>query len=193
MVRSRAAVAAAVLVAGFAATACAQQVAPAGPAESATRTSEPLRISLCDSPGDLTAWMRADGLPVDDARCTAEPGDGRALRAYGKWAFPPSGRGRPPVTSVEIAVFADRGADGAGAFDELKGSYPPHEQRSVAGHYARVAHARGRTLVNLPELAEPLDITITTAVTAASDAEYAGIRAAHLGALEHLVAELVGR
>ncbi|MBM7810038.1 hypothetical protein [Saccharothrix algeriensis] len=188
MVRSRGAVAAAVLVAGVSIAGCAQQVESAGPAGSTTGTTEPLRISLCDKPGDLTAWMRAEGLPVDAARCTAEPPDGRAVRAFGKWAFPAGGR--PRVESVEIAVFADRGADGASAFERLKGSYPPHEQRSVAGHYSRVAHARGRTLVNLPELAEPLDITVTTAVVDASEAEYADIRAAHLGALEQLVPAL---
>ncbi|WP_433272057.1 hypothetical protein ACQPZF_15145 [Actinosynnema sp. CS-041913] len=189
MVRSRGVVAA-VLVAGVSLVGCAQQGAPASTADSTTKTTEPLRISLCENPGDLTAWMRADGLPVDDARCTAEPTDRRVLRAFGKWTFPPTGRNQQHVESVEIAVFADRAGDGSSAFDDLKGSYPPHEQRSVAGHYARVANTRGRTLVNLPELAEPLNITITTAMTNATEPEYAGIRAAHLRALEQLVAAL---
>ncbi|MBB5960138.1 hypothetical protein FHS29_006761 [Saccharothrix tamanrassetensis] len=188
--RSRGAVVAAVLVVGVALGGCAQQAAPASPVGSTTNTTEPLRINLCDNPGDLTAWMRADGLPVDDARCTGEPADGRTLRAFGKWTFPPTGRNQPHVESVEIAVSPDRGKDGSSAFDDLKGSYPPHEQRSVAGHYSRVANARGRTLVNLPELAEPLNITVTSAMTNASDPEYAKIRAAHLGALEQIVPAL---
>ncbi|XVV06508.1 hypothetical protein ACQPW3_14405 [Actinosynnema sp. CA-248983] len=189
MVRSRGTAAA--LVAVLSLTGCAQPTAPAGPAPTTTRTAEPLRVSLCDAPGDVVAWMRADGLAVAEARCTAEPTDTRPLRAYGKWAFPPSGRGTPHVESVEIAVFADRGKDGGSAFDDLKAAYPPHEQRTVAGHYAKVAHGRGRTLIALPELPEPLDITITTAMTGATDAEYARIRAGHLGALEQLVAALV--
>ncbi|CAL9546237.1 hypothetical protein SUDANB95_04301 [Actinosynnema sp. ALI-1.44] len=191
MVRSRGTAAA--LVAVLSLTGCAQQPAPAGPVPSATRAPEPLRVSLCDAPGDLAAWMRADGLPVAEARCTAEPTDARPLRAYGKWSFPPSGRGTPHVESVEIAVFADRGPDGGSAFDDLRAAYPPHEQRTVAGHYAKVAHGRGRTLINLPELPEPLDITITTAMTGATDAEHARIRAGHLRALEQLVATVARR
>lgn len=183
MVRSRAAAVAAVLAVSLGA--CAQQVSPASSVDSTTPTSEPLRVSLCDNAGELTSWMRSDGLPVDEARCTADPTEPRKLRAFGRWAFPPGNRSR--VTAVEIAVFGDRGPDGGSAFDSLKGSYPPHEQRAVAGNYSRVANARGRTIVNLPELPEPLDITITTAVADASDAEYADIRAAHLRALEQLV------
>ncbi|MEV0676386.1 hypothetical protein AB0I60_07650 [Actinosynnema sp. NPDC050436] len=185
MVRSRGAVAAAVLAVSLGA--CAQQVSPAASVESTTRTSEPLRISLCASAGELTAWMRSEGLPVDDAKCVDESTDSRAPRAYGKWTFPPGGRDGSRVESVEISVFADRGADGASAFDSMKGSYPPHEQRTVAGNYSRVANARGKTIVNLPELAEPLDITITTTAATASDADYAAIRAAHLRALDQLV------
>ncbi len=190
MVRSRGALAAAVLTAGLSLAGCAQQVTPATTPDSTARTTEPLRISLCDNPGNLTAWMRADGLPVDEARCAPEPPDGRKLRAYGKWTFPAAGGSLPRVDSVEIAVFADKGADGVSAFDNLKGSYPPHEQRTIAGHYSHVANARGRTLVNLPELAEPLDITITTTMANAADAEYAKIRSAHLNALEQLVPAL---
>ncbi|MEJ2852901.1 MULTISPECIES: hypothetical protein [unclassified Saccharothrix] len=187
MVRSRGTAAA--LVAFLSLTGCAQQPAPASPAQ--TTTTEPLRVSLCDDPGDLVAWMRDEGLAVDAARCTADPTDPRPLRAYGKWAFPPGGRGTPHVESVEIAVFADRGPDGGSAFEDLKAAYPPHEQRTVAGHYAKVATGRGRTLIALPELAEPLDITVTTTMTGATEAEYARIRATHLGALEQLVATLV--
>ncbi|CCH30046.1 hypothetical protein ABZ816_31745 [Actinosynnema sp. NPDC047251] len=185
MVRSRGAVAAAVLAVSLGA--CAAQVSPASSVDSTTRTSEPLRISLCESKGDLTSWMRAEGLAVDDAKCTAESTDSRKLRAFGKWTFPPGSRDKSHVESVEIAVFADKGADGVSAFDNLKGSYPPHEQRAVAGNYSRVANARGKTIVNLPELAEPLDITIATTAAGATDTEYAEIRAAHLRALEQLV------
>ncbi|MBW4716853.1 hypothetical protein [Saccharothrix obliqua] len=185
MVRSRGAVAAVVLAAGVSLVGCAQQASPATTPDSAARATEPLRISLCDNPGELTAWMRADGLPVDQARCAAEPGEGRALRAFGKWAFPAS-----RVESIEIAVFPDRGPDGGSAFDSLRGAYPPHEQVTVAGFYSKVANTRGRTLVHLPELAEPLDITITTVLTGASEADYAAVRAGHLRALEQLVPTL---
>ncbi|MEU4804665.1 hypothetical protein [Actinosynnema sp. NPDC023587] len=190
MVTSRGALTAAVLVVSLGA--CGQQVSPAASVGSATRPSEPLRTSLCDAEGDLTSWMRADGLPVDDAKCTAESTDARKLRAFGKWTFPSGSRAQSHVESVEIAVFADRGTDGGSAFDDLKGSYPPHEQRTIAGHYSRVTTTRGKTIVNLPELADPLDITITTTVATSSDAQYADIRAAHLRALEQLVPVLTG-
>ncbi|NUT94405.1 MAG: hypothetical protein HOY78_20530, partial [Saccharothrix sp.] len=97
MVRSRGTAAA--LVALLSLTGCAQQSAPAGPAP--TTTTEPLRVSLCDDPGDLVAWLRAEDLAVDEARCSADPTDTRPLRAYGKWTFPPAGRGTPHVESVE--------------------------------------------------------------------------------------------
>ncbi|GAA3853287.1 hypothetical protein GCM10022243_18590 [Saccharothrix violaceirubra] len=188
MQRSHGAAVAAVLLCGL--TACAQ---PSDDRASTASSSEvaagPVRASLCDrlKLADLTSWMKIGGSPVDQATCAAQ-GSGEA-RAYGRWTFP-SGS----VEYIEIVVQDDKRADGSRLFDELRTAYPAHEQRTVAGHYARVANTRGKTLINFPDLAEPVDIVIVTKSTSGTGAEetYAGIRTSHFGAFEQLVPALVG-
>ncbi|MEU5696475.1 hypothetical protein [Actinosynnema sp. NPDC020468] len=196
MVRSQGAAVGLILVCGLSATACGQAQNAQSASSPANPTQEiaagPVRASLCDTikAADLVSWLNAGAVAADRATCSADPGTSGAIRAYGKWTFPSTGRS--DVEFVEISVYDDKLADGTRLFDNLKGSYTANEQRQVAGHYARVANTRGKSLINLPDLGQPVDIVLQTKSAATGDDAYASIRASHFGAFERLVPALIG-